>query len=93
LARVEIYTKMTCGFCVRAKRLLEMKKAAYEEHPIDFDGAKRAEMIERAGGRMTVPQIFIDGRHVGVCDDLLALDYQVKLDELLAAPRLCSGQA
>lgn len=93
MARVEIYTKMTCGFCVRAKRLLEMKKTAYEEHPIDFDGAKRAEMIERAGGKMTVPQIFIDGRHVGGCDDLMALEYQGKLDELLAAPRLNSGQA
>lgn len=85
MAKVEIYTKMTCGFCTRAKRLLEMKKTDYLEHPIDFDGAKRAEMIDRTGGRMTVPQIFINGRHVGGCDDLMALEYQGKLDELLAA--------
>jgi len=85
LAKVEIYTKMTCGFCIRAKRLLEMKKIAYEEYAVDFGGAKKAEMVERAGGRMTVPQIFINGRHVGGCDDLMALEYQGKLDELLAA--------
>jgi glutaredoxin 3 len=85
LARVEIYTKFTCGYCVRAKRLLEMKKVPFEEHAIDFNGAKRSEMIERSGGRMTVPQIFIDGRHVGGCDDLFVLEQQGKLDELLAA--------
>jgi len=85
LARVEIYTKFTCGYCVRAKRLLEMKKVPFEEHAIDFNGAKRGEMIERSGGEMTVPQIFIDGRHVGGCDDLFALEQQGKLDELLAA--------
>lgn len=85
MARVEIYTKMMCGFCVRAKRLLDMKKVAYEEYQVDFGGAKKDEMVERAGGRMTVPQIFIDGRHVGGCDDLMSLEYQGKLDELLAA--------
>ena len=85
LAKVEIYTKMTCGFCFRAKRLLEMKKVPYEEIAVDFGGPKKAEMVERAGGRMTVPQIFIDGRHVGGCDDLMALEMQGKLDELLAA--------
>ena len=74
MAKVEIYTKMTCGFCIRAKRLLEMKKVAYEEYSVDFGGAKKAEMVERAGGRMTVPQIFIDGRHVGGCDELMALE-------------------
>jgi glutaredoxin 3 len=85
LPRVEIYTKFTCGFCVRAKKLLEMKRIAFEEYSVDFGGAKKAEMIERAGGRMTVPQIFINGRHVGGCDELMALEYQGKLDELLAA--------
>lgn len=85
MAKVEIYTKMTCGFCVRAKRLLEMKKVAYEEYAVDFGGAKKAEMVDRAGGRMTVPQIFINGRHVGGCDDLMDLEMQGKLDELLAA--------
>ena len=85
MAKVEIYTKMTCGFCVRAKRLLEMKKVRFDEIAVDFGGAKKAEMVERAGGRMTVPQIFINGRHVGGCDDLMALEQQGKLDELLAA--------
>lgn len=85
LAKVEIYTKMTCGFCVRAKRLLEMKKVPYDEIAVDFGGPTKAEMVERAGGRMTVPQIFINGRHVGGCDDLMALEMQGKLDELLAA--------
>lgn len=85
MAKVEIYTKMTCGFCVRAKRLLEMKKVAFDEIAVDFGGDKKAEMVERAGGRMTVPQIFINGRHVGGCDDLMALEQQGKLDELLAA--------
>ena len=85
MAKVEIYTKMTCGFCYRAKRLLEMKKVEFEEYSVDFGGAKKAEMIERSGGRMTVPQIFINGRHVGGCDDLMALEQQGKLDELLVA--------
>jgi glutaredoxin 3 len=85
LPRVEIYTKFTCGYCVRAKRLLDMKKVPFEEIPIDFNGTKRNEMIERSGGRMTVPQIFIDGRHLGDCDELFALEQQGKLDELLAA--------
>jgi glutaredoxin 3 len=76
---------MTCGFCVRAKKLLELKKVPFEEYAVDFGGAKKAEMVERTGGRMTVPQIFINGRHVGGCDDLMALEYQGKLDELLAA--------
>jgi glutaredoxin 3 len=85
LAKVEIYTKMMCGFCNRAKRLLEMKKVRFEEYSVDFGGAKKSEMIERTGGRLTVPQIFINGRHVGGCDDLMALEQQGKLDELLAA--------
>lgn len=85
MAKVEIYTKMTCGFCMRAKHLLDMKKVAYDEYSVDFGGANKAEMVERAGGRMTVPQIFINGRHVGGCDDLFALEQQGKLDELLAA--------
>jgi glutaredoxin 3 len=85
LPKVEIYTKLTCGFCYRAKKLLEMKKVPYEEYSVDVGGAKKAEMIERTGGRMTVPQIFINGQYVGGCDELMALEYQGKLDELLAA--------
>lgn len=85
MAKVEIYTKMMCGFCVRAKKLLEMKRVQFEEYPVDVGGPRRAEMMERAGGRMTVPQIFINGRHVGGCDELMALEQQGKLDEILAA--------
>jgi glutaredoxin 3 len=85
LAQVEIYTKMACGFCTRAKRLLEMKKIKFDEISVDFGGPKKTEMVERAGGRMTVPQIFINGHHVGGCDDLMWLEQQGKLDELLAA--------
>ncbi|MBA3668052.1 MAG: glutaredoxin 3 [Sphingomonas sp.] len=85
MAKVEIYTKSTCPFCLRAKRLLDMKKIEFEEHGVDFGGSTKAEMVQRSGGRTTVPQIFIDGRHVGGCDDLMALEYDGKLDELLAA--------
>lgn len=85
MPKVEIYTKMTCGFCVRAKKLLQMKKVDFVEIPVDFGGAKKAEMVQRAGGRTTVPQIFIDGKHVGGCDDLMWLEQDGKLDELLAA--------
>lgn len=85
MPKVEIYTKFTCGFCYRAKKLLEMKNVPYEEYSVDLGGAKKHEMVERAGGRMTVPQIFINGRHVGGCDDLMTLEYQGKLDEWLAA--------
>ena len=85
MAKVEIYTKTTCPFCIRAMRLLEMKKVDAVEYNIDTGGPKREEMIQRAGGRSTVPQIFINGRHVGGCDDLMGLEYDGKLDELLAA--------
>ena len=85
MAKVEIYTKFGCPYCVRAKRLLDMKGAAYEEYDITMGGPKRAEMIQRANGRLTVPQIFIDGRHVGGSDDLAALDAQGGLDPLLKA--------
>lgn len=85
MARVEIYTRMFCGYCSSAKRLLDGKGVAYEEYDLSLGGAKRAEMIERANGRSTFPQIFIDGVHVGGCDDLHALDASGKLDPMLAA--------
>ena len=85
MANVEIYTKSTCGFCMRAKKLLDMKKVAFDEYPVDGGGPKRDEMIQRAGGRMTVPQIFIGGKHIGGCDDLMALERDGKLDELISA--------
>lgn len=85
MAKVEIYTKFACGFCLRAKRLLDMKRVDYQEYSVDHGGAKKDEMVERAGGRMTVPQIFVNGRHIGGCDELMGLEQQGKLDELLAA--------
>ena len=84
MAKVEIYTKTFCGFCIRAKALLDAKHVAYEEYSVDFGGAKKPEMADRAGGRTTVPQIFVDGSHIGGCDQLMALEQQGKLDELLA---------
>jgi len=85
MARVEIYTKFLCPYCARAKRLLESKDVAFEEHDISMGGPKRAEMLQRAHGRHTVPQIFIDGRHVGGSDDLAELERGGKLDPLLQA--------
>lgn len=83
MARVEIYTKFLCPYCSRAKRLLEDKGADYEEYDITLGGEKRQEMLQRANGRHTVPQIFIDDRHVGGCDDLHALERDGRLDPLL----------
>ncbi|RYY42234.1 MAG: glutaredoxin 3 [Sphingomonadales bacterium] len=85
MAKIEIYTKAFCPYCSRAKGLLDGKGADYEEFDITMGGPKRQEMIERAGGRTTVPQIFIDGKHIGGSDDLGALDRDGGLDPLLAA--------
>ena len=85
MARVEIYTKFLCPYCARAKKLLGDKGVAYEEYEISSGGEKRAEMMQRANGRHTVPQVFIDGQHIGGSDDLAALDREGKLDPLLAA--------
>ena len=83
MATVEIYTKAWCPYCTRALRLLADKGVAPQEHDITMGGPKRAEMIQRASGRTTVPQVFIDGRHIGGSDDLAALDRAGKLDPLL----------
>jgi glutaredoxin 3 len=83
MARVEIYTKAFCSFCARAKQLLAAKGVEAEEVDITMGGPDRATMIQRAGGRSTVPQIFIEGRHIGGCDDLHALDARGELDSLL----------
>jgi glutaredoxin 3 len=83
MVKVEIYTKAFCGYCTRAMRLLQAKGVEIEEIDITLGGPRRAEMLQRAPGRMTVPQIFIDGRHVGGCDDLHALDALGGLDPLL----------
>ena len=84
MPKIEIYTKMLCPFCTRAKKLLDSKGAAYEERDISMGGALRAEMLARANGRSTVPQIFIGDRHVGGSDDLAALEREGRLDALLA---------
>ena len=81
---VEIYTKTFCGYCWRAKTLLESKGVAFTEISVDFGGADKARMVARAGGRTTVPQIFIGETHVGGCDELLTLDREGKLDVLIA---------
>ncbi len=81
---VEIYTTPTCGYCAAAKRLLKTKGVAFAETDVSTDPALRAVMMERAGGRRTVPQIFIAGSHVGGCDDLYGLDEAGKLDAMLA---------
>ena len=81
---VEIYTTPLCGFCHAAKRLLTKKGVEFKEIDVSGDAGLRALMMERAGGRRTVPQIFIGGTHVGGCDDLHALDADGKLDPMLA---------
>ena len=80
---IEVYTTVVCPYCVRAKALLTRKGVAFREIDVSHDEAVRQTMIERAGGRRTVPQIFINGHHVGGCDDLYALDRAGKLDPLL----------
>ena len=85
MARVEIYTKMFCGYCTAAKRLLAGKGVDFEEYDFTLGGPKRAEMLQRAKGRTSVPQIFIDDVHVGGSDDIHALDDAGKLDPMLAA--------
>ncbi len=83
MANVEIYTKPTCPFCVRAKQLLDGKGVSYTEYNIANDDEKREEMINRADGRRTVPQVFVDNEGLGGCDEIHALDRQGKLDALL----------
>ena len=82
---VEVYTTRYCPYCVAAKLLLKRKGVAYKEIDVGFDVERRNEMIKRANGRMTVPQIFVGTTHVGGNDDLQALERAGKLDPLLAA--------
>lgn len=81
--KVEIYTKLYCGYCHRAKRLLDQKGVEFVEYDITLGGPKKAEMLERKPDAFTVPQIFIDGRPIGGSDDLARLDREGKLDSLL----------
>ena len=81
---ITIYTKSTCGYCHAAKDLLRQKNAEFHEISVDGNSKLQTEMSQRANGRQTVPQIFIDGAHVGGCDDLYALERAGKLDPMLA---------
>ena len=83
MARVEIYTKFACPYCVRAKQLLDSKGVPYTEYDITMGGAKRDEMLTRVPGARTVPQILINDTPIGGSDDLRALENQGKLDALL----------
>lgn len=83
MKEVTIYTRMMCGYCAAAKRLLDSKGVAYTEHDASFSPDLRAEMVQRANGRSTFPQIFIGGLHVGGSDDIHALDRSGRLDALL----------
>ena len=84
MADITIYTTEFCGFCRRAKALLDEKGAGYNEIDVTYDPDKRAEMAARAGGNRTVPQVFIADTHVGGCDELYALERMGGLDPLLA---------
>lgn len=83
VVEVDIYTKGYCPYCIRAKALLEQKEVSYREIKIDENPGLRPEMIQRSNGGSTVPQIFINGTHVGGCDDLMALQAGNNLDSLL----------
>jgi glutaredoxin 3 len=82
-SNVEIYTWRTCPFCVRAKELLSEKGVEFTEYSVDGDEAARSKMAERSHGQRSVPQIFINDRHVGGCDDIHDLDARGELDPLL----------
>ena len=85
MADVVIYTKPGCPYCFSAMALLKKKGVDYTEIVASNDPAKKAEMVEKSGGKATFPQIFIDGKHIGGCDDIHALDDRGGLDPLLAA--------
>ena len=83
MSKVEVYSSNWCPFCHRAKALLSAKGVDFEDIDVDADPNRRQEMMHRAGGRRTVPQIFIDGTHLGGSDDLAALERAGRLDEIL----------
>lgn len=83
MTRVEVFSGPYCPYCDKAKALLNKKNIAFEEFNVKSDEVKLSEMLERSNGRKTIPQIFINGQHIGGCDDLYALDGAGKLDALL----------
>ena len=84
MATITVYSGDACPYCQRAKMLLQKKGAAFEEVNVTANPERRIEVMEKSGGRKTIPQIFINGQHIGGCDDLYALDSAGKLDGLLA---------
>ena len=84
MPHVIVYSGPFCPYCTKAKALLDKKNVTYEDFNVKEDADKLQEMLEKSGGRKTIPQIFINGRHIGGCDDLYALNDAGKLDELLA---------
>lgn len=86
MAKVEIYTRPMCGFCVKAKKLLDSKGIAYQEYDIWEEDGRQAEMQQRVPGARTVPQILIDDKAIGGCDDLYALESRGGLNPLLGLP-------
>jgi len=86
-AKVEIYTWRTCPYCIRAKNLLAQKGVEFIEYKIDGDELARNKMTQRANGRRSVPQIFINDHHIGGCDDMHALEAQGNLNELLSSTK------
>ena len=85
MANIEIYTSPWCGYCHRAKRLLDKKGVAYTDYDVTVEPGRRQEMLRRAPGGFTVPQIFIGGKHVGGCDELYGLERAGRLDPMLEA--------
>ena len=85
MANIEIYTSPWCGYCHRAKRLLDKKGVQYTEYDVTAEPARRQEMMQRVPGSHTVPQIFIDDKGIGGCDELFELDFDGELDPMLGA--------
>jgi glutaredoxin 3 len=83
MSQVIVYSGPSCPYCDRAKALLKKKGAAFDDFNVKADAAKMTEMLEKSGGKRTIPQIFINGQHIGGCDDLYAIDKEGKLDALL----------
>ncbi len=83
MTKIEIYTKSTCPYCIKAKILLDQKGAQYEEISVEGNDLLREQLVKKSSGRKTVPQIFINDQHIGGCDDLYSLEEEGKLDNLL----------
>ncbi len=83
MARIEIYSSMLCGYSYQARKLLDSKGVDYEEIDVMLKPGRRAEMVERSGGRRSVPQIFVDGQHLGDCEELYALEAAGRLGPIL----------